>query len=554
MDENTAGNRSDIPVLETRNLAIYAGSRCLLEPLSLCIEGRKPVIVLGQTGSGKSLLASAIMGILPEDFRANRSKGSGGFKDSKGSKDSKSNRENCPEVSRLRSEGQIVLFGQRIDRTEPENEKKRKQHAEQYWGRRLAMLPQEPWFSLSPLVRCGEQIAEVGRLVLNRTRAAAREQMRHDMTKMGLERDCDKYPFELSGGMAQRVAYLAATAAGGASRGNRATDDEGGAELLLADEPTKGLDESRRNQVIDLLLGHLSHGSLLCITHDLKVAEALAAVVDSELLVMRRGQVIERGPARQILEKPQAVYTQALIRAQPQYWPQATDSATDQATDNECKAGQKTVVEVKNLSLERGGKCLFSGLNFRLERGRVMGLSGDSGCGKSSLGDALLGLLAPCEGLICFAMPDGQFAAPGALPAGQVLKLYQDPPRTVPHSVSLKVLLRDLCNLYRLGESGEHRIKLLLRRLELPEALLERYPTQISGGELQRFAILRALLLRPRLLVADEPTSRLDPITAARTLRLIVDVSRETGCALLLISHEHLALEKLCDTVLVLSE
>ncbi len=229
--------------------------------------------------------------------------------------------------------------------------------------------------------------------------------------------------------------------------------------------------------------------------------------------------------------------------------------------------------------LARGGKQLFSDLSSCIQRGQVLGLCGDSG--KSSLGDALLGLLAPVGGdRSAFLCPMGNLLHP---PNFLQASFSRGPPkkyppqkdgapdsvffteqlchereeagsllRTVPHFASLRLLLRDLCCLHRL--EATEQIPLLLRRLDLGEDLLERRPAQVSSGELQRFAILRALLLRPRLLVADEPSSRLDPITAARTLRLIVDASHEMGCTLLLISHEKPALQRLCDEVLELGE
>jgi len=314
--------------------------------------------------------------------------------------------------------------------------------------------------------------------------------------------------------MAQRLAITVATAAG--------------ANLILADEPTKGLDVTRRDDIVRLLQARAEGGSLLTITHDVAIARQLAG----RLMVIKGGTLVEEGDAQQILNQPKDDYTKALIAAEPKQWPKPRLA----------EVGNTLVLEADKLAIERGGRTLFKDISFSVHQGEVVGVVGDSGCGKSSLGDALLGLLPLQQGHLN--------RLSSASKPYQWLKLYQDPPSAFTSSVSLQQLLDDLVQLHHLDQS---RIAPLMARLSLPEGILERNCLSVSGGELQRFAILRALLLDPVFLFADEPTSRLDPITAQEVTQLLVELARETGCAVLLVSHDPDLVSKTCDQVIRLS-
>ncbi|QIL86754.1 ABC transporter ATP-binding protein (plasmid) [Vibrio sp. HDW18] len=457
-------------LLSVQQLSITHRQATLVESLSFDLHRHQALTILGETGSGKSLLANAIIGNLPAE---------------------------------LNGQGQIRLFDQYQHQRTPAQR-------EALWGKQLAVLPQEPWLALDPIMPAGEQVSEVHQLVMgNRTsyEKLTAEAFQH----LELEGDQRKYPHQLSGGMAQRVAYLCAT--------------QTAAPILIADEPTKGLDASRRDQIIALLQAQLTQGALLTITHDIEVAEKLGGTI----MVMRKGVIQEQGPAHQVLNHPQSDYTKALINSDPRHWPNTRLIPVGEP-----------LLRVEKLGMQRGDKRLFDSLNFTLHAGEILGISGDSGCGKSTLADLLLGLFNPSEGAVHRL---------ASIPAGKALKLYQDPPSAVTKSVSLRTLLDDVCQRHRVDHK---QIPYLLQRLKLSPDLLSRKADQVSGGELQRFNILRALLAKPKILVADEPTSRLDPITAASTLQLIIELTQEIGCALVLISHEPVALEKNCHRVITL--
>lgn len=458
-------------LLQAEEITVTAGSARLLDPVSLALHPGRALTVLGESGSGKSLLAQALLGTLPAGLVA---------------------------------AGRLRLGDLALDPARP-------QGMRALWGRRIAVLPQEPWLALDPLMRAAPQVAEVHALVAKAPAPAA--QARADLAALDLAGAAGQFPWQMSGGMAQRLAFAAARA--------------GGAPITVADEPTKGLDADRRDDVLALLSAGLAQGgALLTITHDL----ALAAGLGGEILVMQGGIVVERGPAAQVLGAPAHPYTQALIAADPARWPRPAPRAVASAP----------VLRAEGLSVTRAGRRLFAPVDLSLAPGQVLGIAGPSGCGKSSLGQALLGRL-PHEGRI--------WRDPAA-PRFGFQKLWQDPPAAFPPRLALGQGLDDLVALHRLDRA---RIPPLMARLRLAPELLDRRPGAVSGGELQRIALLRALLLDPVVLFADEPTSRLDPVTQALTIRLMVELGRERGMALVVVSHDLALLEAICDRVIRLS-
>lgn len=454
-------------LIEVKNLSIYHGQTCLLEPVSFTLSAATPLTILGETGAGKSILLQAIMGMLPEN---------------------------------LSQKGEVHIFGQNHAVAERRT----------LWGKEMVLLPQEPWRALDPLMPAFEQVSLVHEKVRGLVGQEAFDHALADLEKVGLKQSAAKRVGQLSGGMAQRLSVSCALA--------------GGAQILLADEPTKGLDVSRRNEVVTLLQRMTQAGGLITITHDIEVAEKLGG----ELIVLREGKVVEQGVMADILAKPDSDYTELLIQSSPEHW---------QAYPKQSQF-KRAVLEAKNLSIGRENP-LASGINFKIHQGEVMGVVGDSGCGKSTLGDTLLGLLPKIDGEITQLAEDAK--------AYQWQKLFQDPPSGLASSVPLQVLLDDLIKLHKLDAS---KVMPLMKRLKLAPELLAKTSNQVSGGQLQRFAILRALMLEPVFLFADEPTSRLDPLVAKEITELLVELAKEKGCALFIVSHDPALIEKCCDNVI----
>ena len=456
------------PLLKTHALEIRTADMQLVQPLSIALFPGEVLSIIGETGSGKSLFAQGVVGNLPAGLHARGRVvfGSGFAEDGEGA-------------------GRQAL-----------------------WGREIAVLPQEPWLSLDPTMRAQAQVAETYEYVVGTPRGQARTQAARDLDRLGMAHTQDRYPFQLSGGMAQRLAFAATHA--------------GGARVMVADEPTKGLDSARIGEVISLLKAGLEDGgALLIITHDMDVARRLGGKV----MIMLKGTIVESGLADEVLNHPQHPYTRRLLNADPAHWPAPVPQ----------RFSGEPVVRARDLAVSRGGQTLFSHLDFEVRAGEIVGVTGPSGCGKSTLGDVILGLMDAQQGRI--------ERRPGT-PRVAYQKLFQDPVAAFPPTVTLARTLNDLVKLHRLDP---HRIGPLLTRLRLEPALLNRLPGNVSGGELQRFSLLRVLLLDPVFIFADEPSSRLDLITQQEMLTLLVETAREQGTAVLLVSHDEALIEAVSD-------
>ncbi|MFN3984562.1 MAG: ABC transporter ATP-binding protein [Rhodocyclaceae bacterium] len=402
----------------------------------------------------------------------------------------------------LTASGQVAVGEHRSDAGDPRARRP-------LWGRALGLLPQEPWLALDPTMRVIDQIAESHRFVRGLPgMREARLRATSDLESVGLADAGRKYPHHLSGGMAQRVAFAAVYAAG--------------APVLIVDEPTKGLDARLRDDIIALLRRFLEEGgALLTITHDVAVARALGGRV----AVMQGGAMVEAGEAHAVLTSPAHAYTRALLEAEPSRWP-----------DRPAADIGETLLDGRGLGKRFGERRLFSGLDVTVRAGGRMALQGASGAGKTTLGNLLLGLLSPDEGRVT--------RKPG-LASIRLQKLYQDPAAAFAPRITLRQSLQDVLTLHRLPWS---RLESLLQALRLSPALLARLPSAVSGGELQRIALARVLLIAPAVIFADEPTSRLDPITQRQTMDLLVDSAAERGSALVLVTHDPDLAAKVADT------
>ena len=453
--------RSTMPALAVERLAVLHGERALVRDISFTIPAGGVLTLLGESGSGKSLLAQAIMGNLPAP---------------------------------LRCEGRVAIGGEATNAAEQSS-----RHAG--WGRRLALLPQEPWLALDPTMRVREQVAETYALVKRSPWRGARDLAARALASLGLQDAAHKFPFMLSGGMAQRVAFLATHAAG--------------APLMIIDEPTKGLDADRRGEVLELLRAAQAEGmSLLCITHDIWLARALGG----QLAVMLEGAMIEQGEAAQLLAAPQQDYTRRLLAADPGSWPAWRDTLPAPESG--------AIVQVEGLAKSFGRQRLFSDVDARIAAGEIVAVSGPSGSGKTTFGNIVLGVAKPDSGRVQRA----QGLAPTAFQ-----KIQQDPGAAFAPRIRLRQSLRDLVQLHGLDWA---RLESLLARMRLAPALLERLPHQVSGGELQRIALARVLLMQPALIFADEPTSRLDPVTQQDVFALLLEHVQSRRSAVLLVTHD----------------
>ncbi len=463
--------------LELRNLSVLSclDQAGIVGPISLTLQPGQALNLVGETGSGKSLIAQAIFGTLDASLCA---------------------------------QGEVWINGQEYLSQPPENRRA-------LWGRHIRLLPQEPWLSLDPTQQSLPQLAEIYRFLFGKRKGEARQLGQKDLATHSLAKAEEKYVHELSGGMAQRLVFCCTMA--------------GGVDLLVADEPTKGLDADRRADVVRQLQSCLAEKKLLLtITHDTQLAEQLGG----ETMVLREGQVVEQGRTKQLLSQPSHPYSQALIAAAPKRWPYSQAGSSS----------REVVVSCCALSKSYDGEALFVEVSLSVHRGEIVGLLGPSGSGKSTLGNILLGLEHSSTGTVQHHP---------SYEKHQFLKLYQDPPAAFSPFVSLGQSLDDLLALHGIARE---KVQELMTQLHLEPSILARDPANISGGELQRVALLRALLVQPVFLFADEPTSRLDLLTQKETMGLLVTAARAMQCGVLLVSHDRALLEKSCDRLLDISQ
>jgi peptide/nickel transport system ATP-binding protein len=463
--------------LRIDGLGIRHDGRTLVRDVSLRVDEGESLCLIGASGGGKSLIAAAAVGLLP----------------------------GC-----MAAAGSIRL----LDRDLPAADQA---GLRALWHSHSCLLPQEPTDALAPLLRAVSQV----RLA---PPDPGRDAALAWLASFGLDRHAARrMPFALSGGMAQRL--LAALAVRTGSR------------ILIADEPTKGLDDARRADLTRMLADLRDAGrAVLVITHDLAVVRAMGGRV----AVLEDGTIAEEGSVAQVLGTPRSAFARACLAADPSRW-----------TRRRITGHGAVAAEADGLRVGRGRQALAGPFGFRLAAGTVTALLGPSGAGKTTLGDTLLGLLPPVAGSVRWLSRTLDRRTSREL-RPRFQKLHQDPTAVFAPDRTFGDSLADMRHLPN-GADIARGIPDLLDRLRVPAALLDRRPGAVSGGEAQRLALARVLAPRPALLVADEPSSRLDPPVQAAALDLLGSLADADGLAVLLITHDHAVAEKMADGVLTLS-
>lgn len=401
------------------------------------------------------------------------------------------------------------------------------------------------------VTRLGEGQEKVSRQELKERR---REKVLEALKSVGLrdvERVYDCYPHQLSGGMRQRVMIAMAVILHPG--------------LIVADEPTTALDVTVQNQIIDLLkkINQEQKNSLLFITHDLNLARRLC----DRILVMQNGCIVEEGITEEIFRDPRGEYTKKLIEAVPgrtgkkkSAFAQKAEKRTNaeaSAVAREKEMGNP-LVEVRDLSVfyrdnanslfgKAIKKCVVEHADFNVYEGEILGLVGESGCGKTSLSKAILGLNKLTEGSVVHHSnrPQMVFQDPyGSLnPSKTVGWLLQEPLR------AQSVLDPSKAMTEKDREAAAYD---MLHKVGLKDKYFTRRPSQLSGGQRQRISIGQALITRPGLVIADEPVSALDVTIQAQVLDLIRKLQSELGTAFLFISHDINVIYQISDRIMVM--
>ena len=485
-----------LPAGADRALAVQGASLTLMPGQTLC--------VVGESGSGKSMIANAIMGLLPR-----------------------------PHVEPVA--GSIVFDGQDLLKLD-ENRLRTLR------GRRIGMVFQEPMTALNPVMRIGEQIAEVFDAHIDIGAAEKRKRIVAALTDVGLPEPevlIDSYPFRLSGGQRQRVIIACALALEPA--------------LLICDEPTTALDVTTQAQILKLIkdLQRRKGTAVLFITHDFGVVSEIA----DHVVVMQTGVVVEAGEAQAVLSNPRHAYTRKLIAAIPQGAMRQPEKASEEPFVLQVQDLHKTYVT--GGSLFKAGRKVHAcnGLNFELRRGQTLGIVGESGSGKSTVGRCMVGLAPFDSGRIMFkgkilATNGAEFRAQSR---GRIQMVFQDPyaslnPR---HRVGAAIAQGPIAQGTPKAEAFARAAELLQLVGLGPEAM-DRFPHQFSGGQRQRIGIARALAMQPELLVADEPVSALDVSVQAQVLKLFAEVRQKFQLAMVFITHDLRVAGEMCDHIAVM--
>ncbi|MET3926576.1 ABC transporter ATP-binding protein [Devosia sp. 2618] len=482
-------------LLEVSGLSVRFGASEAVADVSFSLERGERFGIIGESGSGKTLTAMAITGLLPEGAAMG---------------------------------GTITLDGAPM----PTNERA----MARLRGKRIGMVFQEPMTALNPLMRVTEQIEESIRL--NTQHGATHIEVPNLLTEVGLEqKHGDRYPHQLSGGQRQRVMIAMALA----SR----------PDILIADEPTSALDLITQRRVLDLIAEICSRRqmALLFISHDLKAVGALC----SRVAVMHKGRLVESGPVRTVFAAPTQPYTQKLVAASrfdvptPARPPIGETLLEVDGISRDYHQGGTFLFRQKPIRAVDTAR-------FSVASGECLALVGPSGCGKTTLAKIIVGLDKATSGEVRL---EGVTYHGSDLPKTlrrDISLVFQDPfgsfnPRlTVANSVSEP--LRLVPGLSR--ETARERLVESVEAVGLSAAMLERYPHEFSGGQRQRLAIARALVTRPRLLVLDEPVSALDVSVRGEVLALLARLQADFGLTYLIISHDLDMVRAMADRVLVM--
>jgi peptide/nickel transport system ATP-binding protein len=509
------------PLLALDGLVIETASRSpkrLVHGLSFTLERGKTLCIAGESGSGKSLTALALMRLLGPGLRI--------------------------------AAGTARLDGEDLLQLPPETMRQRR-------GRRLGMIFQEPMTSLNPIQTVGRQLGEAinahRRLSSRDTRARALELLQQVQIPEAARR-LDQYPFELSGGMRQRVVIAMALAQS--------------PDILLADEPTTALDVTVQAQILSLIrkLQTDTGTAVILITHDMGVVAEMA----DDVLVMRQGEAVEYGPVTQIFDEPKETYTRKLLAAVPRLGAMAGTTgprrpAAEPAVATPSRPPAK-VLEVENLTVRfdiRAGLLgrptrrvhAVDGISFHLAAGETFSLVGESGCGKSTTGKALANLV-PFEGDVIIGGRNISGLSNTAMkPVRRDIQMvFQDPYASLDPRMRVGELVVEPLRIHGLatGQDLVDRAEALFARVGLPADALRRYPHEFSGGQRQRICIARALSLEPRVIIADESVSALDVSVQAQVLDLLQQLQDEAGIAYLFISHDMAVVEQISHRVAVM--
>lgn len=506
LETNSLSTDKDMPVLIIDKLSVQVvGSltaQHVVENISFDVKPGEMLCVVGESGSGKSVTALSVMGLLPRGSLAP-------------------------------SGGLILVAGENILTSSQKRLREMR-------ATRMAMVFQEPMTALNPVEPVGQQIDEVLRVHTKLTKIERREKVLAMLDSVHLpdvKQIYDAYPHQLSGGQRQRIVLSMALILD--------------PKLLIADEPTTAVDVTTQKQILSLIreLQEEHNTAVMFITHDFGVVAEIA----DRIVVMNRGRVVEVGKRQDILARPREAYTRMLVSSVPSLIPKMRetprgDIVLDVAALNKIYAEKRMFGAGRTVAAAQE-------VNLTLRRGEIVGIVGESGSGKSTVARCVVRLIDPTSGAIRIHGFDiGQVAGRKLRPLRQRIQIvFQDPYRSLnPRRRVGDSIIEGLINFGTPRDQALAKARELLRVVGLDPDFMQRYPHQFSGGERQRICIARALALGPDILVADEAVSALDVSVQAQVLKLLEEIRKRTGIAVLFITHDLRVAAQICDTIVVM--
>lgn len=521
---------ADAAILRVENLSVsFAMAHDTVhavEDVSWHLKQGECLAIVGESGSGKSASALGVMGLLPASAKVT---------------------------------GRVLFEGRDVLQFSPKEHQKMR-------GKDIAMVFQDPLSALNPVYRIGEQIAEAIRTHQAIEKKAAWQQALALLDEVGIpnpQQRANDYPHQFSGGMRQRVVIAMALA--------------NNPRVLIADEPTTALDVTVQAQIMELLatLRKSRKTAMVLITHDL----GLVAEHADRALVMYSGKVVESADVYDLFYAPKHTYTQALLGSliridtprmqrlqtiQDAQSPASVPASTAKKAKAHLENAEKhqPMLVVKQIKKSFGaGKTVFKkthaaqvlhGLDLQIHAGETLALVGESGSGKSTLGRCILRLHEPDSGTVIFNGHDvgGMNQAQLRHARRDMQMVFQDPYGCLNPKLTVRELLSEPFIIH--GIPVEDQVEQLLQRVGLKPEHAKRYPHAFSGGQLQRVVIARAIALKPKLLVCDEPVSALDVSIRAQIINLLADIQAEFGMAYLFIAHDLSVVRHIADRVAVM--
>jgi microcin C transport system ATP-binding protein len=511
---------SAAPLLQLQNLRVSFAGKEVVCGIDFSLAPGEKLALVGESGSGKTVTALSLLGLV----QGARSSGQAFFAAG-------------PDKPQDAPAQDLLALSERDLRG--------------IRGRDIAMIFQEPMTALNPLFSVGEQIAEVLQLKQGLSPSEAQAAAVGLLADTGIPepaRRARAYPHQLSGGQRQRAMIAMALACQ--------------PRLLLADEPTTALDVSLRVQILELLssLQKRNGMAVLLITHDLNLVRHFA----DRIAVMENGLIVEQGNVAEVFANPQHPYTRKLMDSAP----------VRHVIENPPAGDGPPVAQARELIVsypvklpglkgwfKQGEFVAVKGASFSLPKGQTLGVVGESGSGKSTLALALLGLHPSKGELRLSGRTWSADAAANKALRRSVQVVFQDPFSSLSPRMTVEEIVGEGLRVHQPGLSvAQRQLRVVqalddvgMTQVQFPR-LLQRYPHEFSGGQRQRLAIARALMVEPDMLVLDEPTSALDVTVQKQVLQLLQKLQRERGLSYLLITHDVAVIRAMAHQVLVMKD